>query len=366
MLSIALATLLTPAVLAQVPAKDPRAAAADKQAAFVAQVAATALNQDIALLQRLDTPFPKSVSFTDATAGDVMKAIRAVAKSSIEFDSRAVGESGGWEAIRLSCEPATIRQALDAVIRAISPEYESYAVDVAAGVIVVTDEKGQRTLRTSAPYVLETTFARLGVPEGDQVAFERTRRELEDFFMMTRHAGWEANGGDLARIAWTGNVATIDATPAMHHDIRKRLAQLEESLPSTTIEWSFAIAELSAKADAASVDAAIGAREALDKLAKDGGATILAAPKILANANDPSEISIGSDADAIAIKVEPTPARTGRVFVVRVKITRGGAATEFSLRAIPGVRTAAVVDVAGTKLLVEGLGLTEAMRKFRK
>ena len=104
-------------------------------------MAATALNQDIALLQRLDTPFPKPASFSDATAGDVMKAIRACAKSSIEFDSRAVGESGGWEAIRLSCEPATIRQALDAVIRAISPEYESYAVDVAAGVIVVTDEK---------------------------------------------------------------------------------------------------------------------------------------------------------------------------------------------------------------------------------
>jgi len=362
MLAIALATV----VFAQVPAKDPRAAAAEKQAAFVAQVAAAALNQDVALLQRLDAPFPKGVTFTDATAGDVVKAIRAASKSPIEFDSRAVGESGGWEATRLSCEPATVRQALDAVLRAISPEYEQYVIDVAAGVIVVTDEKGQRTLRTTAPYTLDSTFARMGAREGDASAFERTRRELDEFFMMTRHGAWEANGGDIARIAWTGTVATIDATPAMHHDIRKRLAQLEESLPSGTLEWSFAVAEIGPEADAASVDAALGAREALDKLVADGGASVVAAPRLLAGANDPAEIAIGSDADAISIKVEPTPARTGRVFVVRVKVTRGGAATEFALRAIPGVRAAAIIDVAGKKLLVEGLGLTEAMQKFRK
>jgi hypothetical protein len=362
MIAVTIASL----VLAQVPAKDPRAAAAEKQAAFIAQVTATALNQDIGLLQRLDTPFPKPVHFEDAPAGEVMKAIRAAAKSTIEFDPRAVGESGGWEATRVTCDPATVRQALDALLRAISPEYEQYVVDVAAGIIVVTDEKGQRTLRTSAPYPLDATFTRMGVQDGDAAAFERTRRELEDFFMITQHGAWEANGGDIARVVWTGGVATVEATPSMHLDIRRRLAQLEEQLPSATLEWSFSIATLSDKATRESLDAAIGTREGVEKLVKDGTATVLAAPRLIASAIESAEIAIGSDSDSITVRVEPTPARTGRVFVLRIQVKQGNASGSLALRAIPGVRAAAVLEVGGRSLLIEGLGLTEAMQKFRK
>ncbi|MEY5060781.1 MAG: hypothetical protein RIS45_702 [Planctomycetota bacterium] len=362
--------LLATAMFAQVQVKDPRAAAAEKQAAFVAQSAATALNHDIALLQRLEIPFPKPQKFSDVPAGDVMKEIRAAAKSPIEFDSRATGESGGWEAVRVTCEPATVRQALDAVLRAISPEYEPYVVDVAAGVIVITDGKGQRTLKVSAPYPLDATFVRMGARDGDETAFEAARSELTDFFMVTRNSVWEDSGGEIGRITWTGSVATVEATPGMHHDIRMRLAQLEQTLPSSTIEWTFTVASVAASADSASVDAAIGAREAFEKLAKDGGATVLCAPKLLATANEPAEIEVGSDSEKtamqVAIKVEPTPARTGRVFVLRAKLARGGATGEFAMRAAPGVRLAALVSVGGEKFLIEGLGLTEAMRKIRK
>lgn len=360
------AAALASHALAQVQAKDPRAAAAEKQAAFVAQVAASALNQDIALLQRLEVPFPKPMKFIDTPAGDVMKEIRAAAKSTIEFDSRAVGESGGWEAIRVTCEPATVRQALDAVVRAISPEYEPYVVDVAAGIIVITDEKGQRTLKVSAPYALDATFQRMGVRDGDEMAFETARGELTDFFMVTRHSVWEDFGGEIGSIVWAGSVATVGATPGMHADIRRRLALLDESLPGQTLTWSFSVAELAAGADLAAIDAALASQDALDKLAKDGGATITAAPKLLAAAAEPAEITIGDDASKLSIKVEPTPSRSGRVFIVRVRVTRAGAASEFSMRAIPGVRAAAVVEVAGRKVLVAGLGLSEAMQKLRK
>lgn len=364
LITVAAAALTGPA-LAQVQAKDPRAAAAEKQAAFVAQVSATALNQDIALLQRLEIPFPKPQKFADVPAGDVMKEIRAAAKSTIEFDSRAVGESGGWEAIRVTCEPATVRQALDAVVRAISPEYAPYVIDVAAGIIVITDEKGLRTLKVSAPYALGATFQRMGVREGDEIAFETARGELTDFFMVTRNSIWEDLGGEIGRVVWTGDVATVEATPGMHHDIRKRLALLEESLPSATLSWTFSVAELDPKADPASCDAALASQDALEKLAKDGGATISAAPKLVAQATEPAEIEIGSDTSKLSIKVEPTPSRTGRVFVVRVRVSRDGATSELALRAVPGVRTAALIDVGGRKVLVAGLGLTEAMQKLR-
>lgn len=343
---------------AQVPQRDFKNAA-DKQAAFVAQATAQALDQDIAILQRLDVPFPKSVSFVDTPAGDVMKAIRSSVKATIEFDSRALGDSGGWEATRLSCEPATVRQALEAVVRAISPEYEQYAIDVAAGLIVVTDEAGQRTLKTTAQYPLETTIARLGAKDGDGLV-ERTRNELEDFLMLTRHDAWVENGGDIARVTWTGPVATVEATPAMHHDIRRRLARLADALPSQNLVWAVTVAEIPAGADATAVDAAVAAREGLDKLAAQGGAKIVSAPRLLAPSNESAEIKIGSDASELTVRIEPAGTRTGRVFVVRVSERNGASTREFSIRAVPGVRAATLVGGAGGMLLIDVLGTPDS------
>ena len=362
-----LASLSAPLALAQVPVKDVRDVAAQKQAAALAQATVSALNHDIGLLQRLDIPFPKPVTFTDAPAGEVMKAIRAAAKSSIEFDSRAVGESGGWEAIGVSCEPATVRQALDAVVRAISPAYQQYLVDVAAGIIVITDEAGQKTLKAQAQYPLDATVARMGGRDGDEPALERTRAELEAFMMLTRPDAWIENGGDVGRISWTGSVATVDATPGMHHDIRRRLAQLEEALPGQNLQWAISVAECAEKADAASIDAAVGTRDALDKLVKDGGARIVSAPRLLAPATEAAEIKIGGDGGEFTARIEPAGSRSGRSFVLRVRqATAGGQASEFSMRVVPGVRSAAVFDAGGKRLIVDVLGLTEAMLKMRK
>ena len=55
------------------PAADPAQA---KREAFLADVAAQALASDLALLERLDGRFGKTVSFRDAPAGDVLKAIK--------------------------------------------------------------------------------------------------------------------------------------------------------------------------------------------------------------------------------------------------------------------------------------------------
>ena len=92
---------------------------ADKQAAFIAQTVSAALQQDLALLMRLVAPFPKPTSFQATPAGEVVKAIRAASKVHIEIDTRAFGEDSSWESKPVTCEPASMRQALDAVIRAV-------------------------------------------------------------------------------------------------------------------------------------------------------------------------------------------------------------------------------------------------------
>ena len=236
------------------PAVSAKELAATKQAAYLAQTASAALNHDLGLLQRLDTPFPSATSFRETTAGELMKIIRATTKSAIELDTRVVGDSGGWELKTVSCEPTTVRQALDALVRAISPEYERFVVDVAAGMLVITDAAGQRTLKCQAQYPLAQMLPRLGAQDGAQdgghdemgSTIELARTELENFIMLTQHEDWNAMGGDLARIDWTGSVATVEATPAMHFDIRKRLAQLEESLPSLNLQWAVRVVEFTA------------------------------------------------------------------------------------------------------------------------
>ena len=93
---------------AKAPARDPAEA---KRAAFLADVEASALANDLALLRRLDGRFSKPVAFSEAPAGDVLKAIKEAVKASIEVDPRAVGESGGWALKPVSCEGASIRAA---------------------------------------------------------------------------------------------------------------------------------------------------------------------------------------------------------------------------------------------------------------
>ena len=80
------------------------------------------LTSDIALLNRLDKPFAEPASFRDVTAGDIVAAVRKETEIPIEIDRRAIGDAGGWEFIRVTCNPKTPRAALDAVVRAISPD----------------------------------------------------------------------------------------------------------------------------------------------------------------------------------------------------------------------------------------------------
>ena len=342
------------------PAADPAQA---KREAFLADVAAQALASDLALLERLDGRFGKAVSFRDAPAGDVLKAIKDAIKAPIEIDVRAVGESGGWALKPVSYEGASIRSALDAVLRAISPEYETYVVDVAAGLLVITDPDGQRRLRTQAQYAFGPLLQRMATMEGAPSSSDDLPRMLADYLAAGSEDAWSMTGGETVTIEWTGPVATIDAPPSYHHDIRRRVARLEQALPAATLQWSIRVVEIGAGLDSASIDGAVASPEALEKLVKDGSARVVSAPRLLAAATEPAEMRIDGDGRTLEVRVEPSRGAEGRVFVVRMteRTTKGaadGAAAvrTIALRALPGIRSVGVMEIDGKRLMLEAIG----------
>ena len=199
---------------------------------------------------------------------------------------------------------------------------------------------------------------------------ELARTELENFIMLTQHDDWNAMGGDLARIDWTGSVATVEATPAMHFDIRKRLAQLEESLPSLNLQWAVRVVEFTAATKPSEIDAAVASQQALDALVASGGAKVLAASTILTPAGEVAQARIVEDNLESVMRIEPISTKSGRSFVVRTTVKPAGAVdaaaatSEISLRAIPGVRAAATLQIGGRRLLVDCIGLSEGARKL--
>ncbi len=327
-----------------------------------------ALQHDLALLQRLEIPFPKPVALQEMPAGEVMKLIRDTAKVAIEIDRRAVGESGGWEVVPVTGEATTVRAALDAVLDAISPEYETYTVDVASGMLVLTDPRGQRRLKSTALYQLEPLIARVGASTSEGRSLSDIQERIADFLYETvTPEDWAATGGDLARLAWTGPVASIDAPPSIHFEVRRQLALLEATLPSANIVWAVTIAEIGAQVDDAAIASVVASRAALEKFVKDGTAGITSAPRVLTRADEPAEVTIGSDDRSITVRIEPVVGDAARVFSVRmVESSEGRTTASITLRAQPGARSAAVVERNGKRLLLDVVGTPESDLKLQK
>jgi hypothetical protein len=106
------------------------------------------LAADLALLARLDQPFASPRTFKDATAREIVDAVRSATGVAVEVDRRVKGNAGGWEFVRLDCQATTPRQALDAVAAALSDAVETLKVDVAAGLLMFTNaESGGRLPR---------------------------------------------------------------------------------------------------------------------------------------------------------------------------------------------------------------------------
>jgi hypothetical protein len=325
-----------------------------------------ALEADVELLRKLDKPYPAGAGpkFTDAPAKDVVEAIRKETKLQIDIDRRVVGDSGGWEWQRVTCEPASPRAALDAVVRAISPAYDAYKVDVAAGVVVFTDDAGRRTLRASAPYELGTLASRaneLGETDADaDAARGGAIATILDAIRAVDADSWSENGGEVGRVASvTGTVAVIETSPAVHHAIRRRLAEISGALPPSTVLWAIEFLEVPAGASDKAIAAALGSDAETPEL--DAGWERLAAPRLLAQRSEPASVTIGSDADgaqeALSASIERLAGTAPDAYLVRVSDTRGAQQRSLELRAVVGMPAAAFIgDAARGGLVVRVRG----------
>ena len=113
------------------------------------------LQADLALLERLDQPFAEPVPFDDAPVGEVLKRIAKETGVRILPDRHVMEEGGGWTLKTVTCVAATPRIALDAAVRSISEGLEGVRLDVASGVVVLTDNSGLRALRATRTYYAE-------------------------------------------------------------------------------------------------------------------------------------------------------------------------------------------------------------------
>lgn len=308
-----------------------------------------ALEADVELLRRLDKPYPadQRPAWTDVPAKEVVEAIRKELKVAIDIDRRAVGDSGGWEWQRVTCEPATPRAALDAVARAISPSYDAFKVEVAAGIVVFTDDAGRRTLRAPAPYQLGSLLSRaaeirelLEDEDADADAPPRGMEALLAALAEIAPESWTDAGGDVSRVvSRTGTLVLIETSPAIHKDIRDRLAVFAAMLPPARVLWSVEVLAVPAGAEQSAVDLALSA-EALDR-ATDDTFERLAAPRLLAARGAPAAVVVGSDEDGFSVQIDPVPDTVPETYLVRVRDNRNGAMRELEMRATIGSLAAA-------------------------
>ncbi len=320
-----------------------------------------ALQADIKLLRRLDEPFATAPSYVDRPAKEIVEELRRVTKVSIEIDRRALGDAGGWEWLRVTCEPATPRAALHAVLRAISPAYELYHLDVAAGIVVVTDNSGMRTLRAISHYDFAGILARM--PANEDAAHDPNEDSTDEFTRLTDYLRetiepetWVENGGDIGLVQWVGTVAQISTTPAIHKQIQDSVAQLEKALPAATVLWTVRVMVIDPAVDEAALRLAFADARALDAMIERKQATMLAAPRLLVNRTEEAKVVVGNEAETLEVTIAPPHDRAGKAFTVALRETRGGHTRSMLVQARMGERAVGLIDDGARRVLVEAVG----------
>lgn len=306
------------------------------------------LESDLAILARLDRTAKAPFAFTDAPAGEIVQAVRTATGLAIEMDRNAMGDSGGWELKRLSCAATTPRAALDAVARAISNVVSAMRVDVAAGIVVLTDEAGSARLAARATYD-SAPFAALvsGVDDA-----ERCGRAIDFLAGQIEPDAWERNGGDAVDADCLGRQMAVTAPPSIHHEIRRALVAAREAAPPDAILWRLRVLSAGDETDATAVLGALARGLPLD----EQGVETLSAPSVLTRRDEPAAVAIGSDASRIEIEIVPVGAGTS---LATLRWTEGESTAVISTTVATGSRGLAATTIAGRTLILEVSG-TEA------
>lgn len=349
--SIHLATALS-GVLAVASLSPARDAASPTPPAAAKATEDPLLAADLALLARLDQPFASPRTFKDATAREIMDAVRSATGVEVEVDRRVKGNAGGWEFVRLDCQATTPRQALDAVAAALSDAVETLKVDVAAGLLMFTNAESGGRLAAVRHYDMRPLLMRRD-PRDESTDW--SMESLQDYLTETVDPEtWRDNGGDGGWIRSFDTTLVINASPARHHAIIKTLAALEASLPSPTILWQVRVVEISNEVPPQDLRIVLNSGSELDALISTNGAKLVSAPRIVSPRFDRASMKVGSNTDTIEVAIEPVDG--SMAFSVEVRETRIGVTRSLSLLALDGIRSAAILESNGKRLLVEVLG----------
>jgi hypothetical protein len=318
-----------------------------------------ALAADLAILAKLDEPLAEPRSFRSADAGTVVEAMRAATGLPIEIDHAIVGESGGWELARVSCDAVTPRAALDAVARAISTGYRTMELDVVAGIAIFTDSSRASRITAIRRYDLRPVLRRMD--RRDEPAADLARDVARLVIDAIDREGWRDNGGETSWLQTVDQTLVVSTTPARHHGIGRLLDGLARSLPEPAIRWTIRIADVRANVADADLALALDSARELDALISLGGASLRARPVLLAHRHDEASLEIeqapGKGATASALVVSVRPVIGSSSYAVTVRESAEGAARTLSLRALEGIRSAGLIEAGGNRLLVEVLGI---------
>ena len=297
------------------------------------------LQADLALLERLDQPFAEPVPFDDAPVGEVLKRIAKETGVRILPDRLVLEEGGGWTLKTVTCVAATPRIALDAAVRSIGEGLGSVRLDVASGVVVLTDSSGLRALRTTCTYDAEDllrAYSQVGSGSADSVVDEPFKPLLDALASAVEPESWVLNGGDLLSAATAGSGLTVYTTPAFHQKVARALVTLCETSPTDPILWTITLRELPADIDrateqdlvasaAAGAGAGVGAQE--NEVPNEEvrnpkvPGVVRSQPKILARPTEPASISLGSESETWSFEIRPSCADGRCTYSLDVALT---------------------------------------------
>jgi hypothetical protein len=313
-----------------------------------------ALAADLAILARFDVPFAEPKSFRDATARQVIDEAAKAAGLAVEIDSQIVGESGGWELIQLSCDARTPREALDAVAQAISTSYRRMELEVVAGIPVFSEYSRATRLVALRRYDLQPIFARMAADRSEDADDDARTATITDILTEgVDPEGWVDLGGNISRLRVIGRTLIVWTTPSRHHALASLLRELEHALPALNQVWRIRVAIVSPGVDAGALETALGSQAGLDALLEADGASLVAAPRLLALRGQEASITVEGGEDAVEVRITPTVSRDASL--VKVLRRTGERTMAVTLRAVERVRGAGVVVVGDETLLVEVL-----------
>ena len=264
------------------------------------------LEADLLLLKRLDTPFAQPLTFDDASVGDVLTRVSAETGVRLLPDRHVLAEDGGWKLKSVSCVAATPRAALNAAMRSISEGLDGVRLDVASGILVITDNSGIRALRAKRVYRVGDLLRGMSeIVSGPDGAYDKGPELLmEPLMQSVDPEAWVDNGGDLATAIFVGDLLVVTASPMMQLAVEQALDAFRTGTPIEPVLWTISLYELPTNADRDS-ERDIVALAAQGAEVRVPEARLVSRPTLLAQPTQAASISLGTDSDRWMFEVVP-------------------------------------------------------------